>query len=184
LAKASCPILCAGEGMRHHPSQAMLDAFTLWKRWGSFQGKTLAICGDLKHSRVARSNITLLKRLGVHLRLVAPTSLELPFPLDGVTYADSLAEGIEGVDAVMMLRMQHERMQEASILPESFRLDASMMQKAAPGAVVMHPGPVNRGVEITHELADDPNVSLILTQVRHGVVVRQAMLQSSLESFC
>ena len=172
-----CPVINAGDGSGEHPTQALLDAATLRRHFGRIEGLKVAICGDLKHSRVARSNLKLLSRLGAEVRLAGPPGL-LPddFQSDG-----SIDEAVAGADAVMMLRIQRERLdEEFGDAPgeylERHGLTPARLAKAAHHAVVMHPGPVNRGVEIDSAVADDPARSLILLQVEIGVAVRMACL--------
>ncbi|WP_106639404.1 aspartate carbamoyltransferase catalytic subunit [Allosphingosinicella vermicomposti] len=171
-----CPVVNAGDGRGEHPSQALLDALTIRRHFGRIEGLTVAICGDIRHSRVARSNLKSLTKLGAHVRLVGPPSL-IPQGSEGFTNFD---EGIEGVDVVMMLRIQRERMDAAMSdslgdYHAAYGLTRDRLAKA-PQAVVMHPGPMNRGVEIASDVADDPERSLILKQVEAGVAVRMAIL--------
>lgn len=171
-----CPVINAGDGTNEHPTQALLDAATLRRRFGQLAGLTIAICGDIRHSRVARSNAKLLRRLGATVRLAGPPML-MP---EGIP-ALSVDEAIEGADAVMMLRVQRERLDdELGDAPGEFLsrygLTAERLARAAPNALVMHPGPVNRGVEIDGAIADDPQRSLILDQVEMGVAIRMACL--------
>ena len=173
-----CPVINAGDGTGEHPTQALLDAATLMHRFGRIEGLKVAICGDLAHSRVARSNGKLLPRLGAELRYAGPPSL-LP---DGFEGSGSIDEAVEGADVVMMLRIQRERLDEdLNDAPGEYLtrygLTAERMARAAPDAVVMHPGPINRGVEIDGLLADDPARSLITLQVEMGVAVRMACLE-------
>ncbi|HYI47678.1 MAG TPA: aspartate carbamoyltransferase catalytic subunit [Allosphingosinicella sp.] len=174
-----CPVINAGDGAGEHPTQALLDALTMRRRFGRIEGLKVAICGDIVHSRVAGSNIRALPLLGAELRLVGPESL-LPQG-SGLPLFTELEEGIAGADVVMMLRIQRERMEEA--FPDTlidyhsnYGLTRARLDLAAPGAIVMHPGPMNRGVEIDGELADDPGRSAILEQVELGVAVRMACL--------
>jgi aspartate carbamoyltransferase catalytic subunit len=171
-----CPVINAGDGIGEHPTQALLDAAALRNRFGRIEGLKIAICGDIRHSRVARSNSKLLPRLGAQVRLAGPPSL-MPDDLSGT----SIDEAIEGADVVMMLRVQRERLEEDLDVPGDylrfFGLTVERMARAAPGAVVMHPGPINRGVEIDGALADDPERSLITLQVEMGVAVRMACLE-------
>ncbi len=174
-----CPVINAGDGTGEHPTQALLDALTMRRRFGRIEGLKVAICGDIVHSRVAGSNIRALPLLGAELRLVGPESL-LPQG-SGLPLFTALDEGIAGADVVMMLRIQRERMEEA--FPDTltdyhagYGLTRARLDAHAPGAVVMHPGPMNRGVEIDGELADDPERSAILEQVELGVAVRMACL--------
>jgi len=170
-----CPVINAGDGTGEHPTQALLDAATIRQRFGRVEGLKVAICGDLKHSRVARSNVKLLRRLGAEVRLAGPPSL-MP---EGE--AGSIDEAVEGADVVMMLRVQRERLEEdlgdaPGEYLARYGLTAERLAKAAGAAVVMHPGPINRGVEIDGALADDPARSLITLQVEMGVPVRMACL--------
>ena len=172
-----CPVINAGDGSGEHPTQALLDAATIRRRFGRIDGLKVAICGDLKHSRVAHSNIKLLARLGAEVRLAGPPEL-LPDDFHG---DGSIDFAVDGADVVMMLRIQRERLDaEFGDAPgeylELHGLNAARMAKAAPTAVVMHPGPINRGVEIDGALADDPERSLIMLQVEMGVAVRMACL--------
>ena len=170
-----CPVINAGDGIGEHPTQALLDALTIRSRFGRIEGLKVAICGDIKHSRVARSNAALLPRLGAEVRFAGPPSL-LP---DDVQGSGTIDEAVEGADVVMMLRIQRERLEEQFDDGEylaRYGLTAERLAKAAPNAVVMHPGPINRGVEIDGALADDPQRSLITLQVEMGVAVRMACL--------
>ena len=173
-----CPVINAGDGTNEHPTQALLDALTLRSRFGRIAGLKVAICGDIKHSRVARSNAKLLPRLGAEVRLAGPPAL-LP---DAVPGSGDIDEAIEGADVVMMLRVQRERLQEdlgdaPGEYLTRYGLTAERLNRAAPAAVVMHPGPMNRGVEIEDAVADDPQRSLITLQVEMGVAVRMACLE-------
>lgn len=184
--RLSCSVVNAGDGWHAHPTQALLDAYTLRRHWrengqGEMRGKTVLIVGDITHSRVARSNVNLLTRLGVGVRLFAPRTL-LPrgvrtWPVE--VFSD-LDEAVEGVNAVMCLRLQLER-QQAGLLPDlseyakKFCIGMRHLRAAAPGAPVLHPGPINRGLEIASDLADAPE-SRILDQVAAGVAVRMAVL--------
>jgi aspartate carbamoyltransferase catalytic subunit len=172
-----CPIINAGDGTNEHPTQALLDALALKVRLGRLEGLKIAICGDIRHSRVARSNAKLLPRLGAEVRLAGPPSL-LPDGVPGL----SIDEAIEGADVVMMLRVQRERLEEdlgdaPGEYLSRYGLTRQRLASAAPNAVVMHPGPMNRGVEIADEVADDPERSLILLQVEAGVAMRMACLE-------
>jgi len=173
-----CPVINAGDGTGEHPTQALLDAATLMHRFGRIKGLKVAICGDLAHSRVARSNGKLLPRLGADVRFAGHPSL-LP---DGFEGSGAIDEAVENADVVMMLRIQRERLEEdLNDAPGEYLarygLTAERIARAAPGAVVMHPGPINRGVEIDGALADDPDRSLITLQVEMGVAVRMACLE-------
>ncbi|HEX8512885.1 MAG TPA: aspartate carbamoyltransferase catalytic subunit [Allosphingosinicella sp.] len=178
---APCPVINAGDGTGEHPTQALLDALTMRRRKGRIEGLEVAICGDIRHSRVAGSNLKLLPRLGARVRLVGPPSL-LPAEAGGdfPTFTD-FDEGIAGCDVVMMLRIQRERMEESvsgslADFHALYGLTMERLERAAPDAVVMHPGPMNRGVEIDGEVADHPARSAILEQVEMGVAVRMAVL--------
>ena len=180
--KVDGAVINAGDGWHEHPTQALLDALTIRRRLGGLSGLTVAICGDIMHSRVARSNIHLFNAMGTRVRVVAPPTL-LPAEMDrfGVEVFHDMRAGLDGVDIVMMLRLQTERMQ-GSFVPsvrEYFRffgLDARKLAAARPDALVMHPGPMNRGVEIDSDVADDIHRSLIQEQVEMGVAVRMACL--------
>ena len=181
--KVGCSVVNAGDGAHEHPTQALLDALTIRRHKGSIAGLTVAICGDILHSRVARSNIILLNALGARVRVVAPSTL-LPNGIAqmGVEVFQDMRKGLAGADIVMMLRLQRERMQGAFIpsVREYFRyygLDRDKLAEAAEDALVMHPGPMNRGVEIDPEIADGPQ-SLIREQVEMGVAVRMAVLEA------
>ena len=181
--KVDCSVVNAGDGAHEHPTQALLDALTIRRNKGRIAGLTVAICGDILHSRVARSNIILLSALGAKVRLIAPSTL-LPTGVErmGVEVFRDMKRGLEGVDIVMMLRLQLERMNGAFV-PSSkeyfryFGLDRDKLSLAAPDALVMHPGPMNRGVEISSEVADGAQ-SLIREQVEMGVAVRMAVLDA------
>jgi aspartate carbamoyltransferase catalytic subunit len=182
--KVGCSVINAGDGQHEHPTQALLDALSIRYAFGKVEGLTVAICGDVMHSRVARSNILLLGMLGAQVRLVGPPTL-MPSQAErwGVTVYHDMRKGIAGADVVMMLRLQLERMQGALVpsTREYFRfygLDREKLAVASPGVKVMHPGPMNRGVEIDSDVADDPEVSLIQNQVEMGVAVRMAVLTS------
>ncbi len=184
--KVSCSVINAGDGAHEHPTQALLDALTIRRHKGRIEGLTVAICGDIVHSRVARSNILLLNALGARVKLVGPSTL-MPSGVDrlGVETFTDMRKGIAGADIVMMLRLQRERM-NGSYVPsvrEYFHywgLDQEKLDFAAPDALVMHPGPMNRGVEIDPEVADGPQ-SLIAEQVEMGVAVRMAVLEALAE---
>ncbi|WP_415518605.1 MAG: aspartate carbamoyltransferase catalytic subunit [Desulfovibrio aminophilus] len=179
--RLECSVINAGDGRHAHPTQALLDAFTLVGRWGDLKGRTVLILGDVAHSRVARSNVLLLNLLGARVRLCGPRTL-LPPGVDtweAEVFSD-LGKAVRGADAVMCLRLQLERMQ-AGLLPDlreysrTFGLCERHMAQAAPDALVLHPGPINRGVEIASDLADSGR-SVILDQVASGVAVRMALL--------
>jgi aspartate carbamoyltransferase catalytic subunit len=184
--KVGCSVVNAGDGAHEHPTQALLDALTIRRAKGPLSKLIVAICGDILHSRVARSNIMLLNALGAQVRVVAPSTL-LPSGVDrmGVIVARSMAEGLKDADVVMMLRLQRERMEGAFVpsVREYFRyfgLDAEKLKAAKDDALVMHPGPMNRGVEIASEIADGPQ-SVIQEQVEMGVAVRMAVMEALLD---
>ncbi|MFN3448524.1 MAG: aspartate carbamoyltransferase catalytic subunit [Roseococcus sp.] len=180
--KVDAAVINAGDGTHEHPTQALLDALTIRRRKGRLQGLVVAICGDVLHSRVARSNIHLLSAVGARVRIVGPPTL-IPAAAArlGVEVHHDMRAGLDGADVVMMLRLQRERM-AAGLVPsarEFFRfygLDAAKLRHARPDAIVMHPGPMNRGVEIDSAIADDPERSVIGEQVEMGVAVRMAVL--------
>ncbi|MBZ9681187.1 MULTISPECIES: aspartate carbamoyltransferase catalytic subunit [unclassified Mesorhizobium] len=185
--KVGCSVVNAGDGAHEHPTQALLDALTIRRAKGALSKLIVAICGDILHSRVARSNIMLLNALGAQIRVVAPSTL-LPSGIDrmGVIVCRSMAEGLKDADVVMMLRLQRERMEGAFVpsVREYFRyfgLDAEKLKAAKDDALVMHPGPMNRGVEIASEIADGPQ-SVIQEQVEMGVAVRMAVMEALLDS--
>ena len=180
----NCSIVNAGDGRHEHPTQALLDALTIRRRLGRIEGLKIAICGDILNSRVARSNIHLLTTLGVEVRCIAPPTL-MPKSLEnlGVNCFNSLKDGINNVNAIMLLRLQSERMSgtESPSKREYYRfygLDEEKLSMAHHDAVIMHPGPMNRGVEIDSELADDLDRSAIFEQVQMGVAVRMACLKA------
>jgi aspartate carbamoyltransferase catalytic subunit len=184
--KVGCSVVNAGDGTHEHPTQALLDALTIRRAKGPLSKLIVAICGDILHSRVARSNIILLNALGAQVRVVAPSTL-LPSGIArmGVIVHRSMAEGLKDADVVMMLRLQRERMEGAFVpsVREYFRyfgLDAEKLKAAKPDALVMHPGPMNRGVEIASEIADGPQ-SVIQEQVEMGVAVRMAVMEALLD---
>ena len=180
--KVDCPVLNAGDGRHEHPTQALLDALTIRRRKGGFQGLKVAICGDVLHSRVARSNILALTSLAADVRVVGPATLIPPgVEQMGVTAFTDMDEGLADADVVMMLRLQTERM-EGGFIPSLreyhalYGLTYERLKRAKPDALVMHPGPMNRGVEIASDVADDVNRSVIAEQVEMGVAVRMACL--------
>jgi len=186
--KVDCAVINAGDGQHEHPTQALLDALSIRRALGSLDGLRVAICGDIAHSRVARSNVILLNLLGAEVRLCGPPTL-LPSDADrwGAEVFHNMDEVLNSCDVVMMLRLQTERMNSAAIpsAREYFRfygLDRNRLSKAAPGALVMHPGPMNRGVEIDSDIADDSKISLITAQVEMGVAVRMAVLDMLAEA--
>ena len=175
----SCPLVNAGDGTGEHPTQALLDALTIRQKKGTLKGKKVVIIGDIIHSRVARSNFLVLTKMGADV--FAFGSLELmPDTLpDGVKRATSMAQALDQADAVMMLRMQLERMESRPTLDgyfASFGLSREKLARAKPDVLVLHPGPINRGVEIAPEVADDSDHSVILDQVTNGVAIRMAVL--------
>jgi aspartate carbamoyltransferase catalytic subunit len=181
--KVDCSVINAGDGSHEHPTQALLDALTIRRHKGDIAGLIVAICGDILHSRVARSNILLLNALGARVRVVAPSTLLAPgIERLGVEVHTSMQEGLKDADIVMMLRLQRERM-SSSLVPSQreyfhfFGLDRDKLARAKPDAMVMQPGPMNRGVEIDSEVADDAR-SAIREQVEMGVAVRMAVLQA------
>ena len=181
--KVECSVINAGDGAHEHPTQALLDALTIRRHKGRLGGLVVAICGDIAHSRVARSNILLLAAMGARVRVAAPSTL-LPAGIDrlGIDVFTQLRKGLEGADVVMMLRLQRERMDAAYVpgVREYFRfwgLDAEKLSAAKPDAIVMHPGPMNRGVEIDPLIADGLQ-SVIREQVEMGVAVRMAVLEA------
>lgn len=181
-AKVDGAVLNAGDGRHEHPTQALLDALTIRRAKGRLHRLTVAICGDVAHSRVARSNILLLGRMEARVRLIGPPTL-MPSGIAemGVEVTDDMERGLEGCDVVMMLRLQRERM-DGALVPSlreyhhRFGLDARKLARAKPDAIVMHPGPMNRGVEIASEVADDLARSAIRAQVEMGVAVRMAAM--------
>jgi aspartate carbamoyltransferase catalytic subunit len=170
-------VLNAGDGTNEHPTQALLDAASIRHRIGRIDGLKVAICGDIRHSRVARSNAKLLPRLGAEVRLAGPPEL-MPDDVPSL----SIDEAIADADVVMMLRVQRERLEvELGDAPgeylSRYGLTRDRLATASPAAVVMHPGPMNRGVEIDGGIADDPQRSLVTLQVEMGVAVRMACLE-------
>ena len=177
-------VINAGDGRHEHPTQALLDALTIRRRIGRIEGLTVAICGDIANSRVARSNIHLLSTLGTKIRLVCPSTL-LPAAIDqmGVDIYTDMESGIADADIVMMLRLQTERMAGTETPSQReyfnlFGLNKDKLNRVAPKALIMHPGPMNRGVEIDSAIADDVEKSLIHTQVEMGVAARMACLEA------
>ena len=180
--KVNCAVLNAGDGRHEHPTQALLDALTIRRAKGRLHRLSIAICGDIAHSRVARSNIMLLGKMENRIRLIGPPTL-MPSGIEefGVEVFDNMDEGLKDVDVVMMLRLQKERMDGGFIPSEReyyhrYGLDAEKLSHAKPNAIVMHPGPMNRGVEIDSDIADDINRSVIQEQVEMGVAVRMAAM--------
>ena len=180
--KVNCAVLNAGDGRHEHPTQALLDALTIRRRKGRLHRLNIAICGDIAHSRVARSNILLLGKMENRVKLIGPPTLMPTGVADwGVEVYDDMARGLEGADVVMMLRLQRERMDGGFIPSEReyyhrYGLDAEKLACAKEDAIVMHPGPMNRGVEIDGTIADDINRSVIQEQVEMGVAVRMAAM--------
>ena len=180
--KVNCSVLNAGDGKHEHPTQALLDALTIRRAKGRLHRLNIAICGDIAHSRVARSNLILLGKMENRVRLVGPPTL-MPSQIDqlGVEVYQDMREGLRDVDVVMMLRLQKERMDGGFIPSEReyyhrYGLDAEKLSYAKDDAIVMHPGPMNRGVEIDGDIADDINRSVIQEQVEMGVAVRMAAM--------
>ena len=181
--KVNCAVLNAGDGRREHPTQALLDALTIITRKKKIEGLRVAICGDIVHSRVARSNIYLLNMLGAEVNIIAPTNL-MPKEIEkfGVNTFTDMKKGLKDCDIVMMLRLQNERMTSSYLASnreyyEYYGLTQDKLDHAKPDAIIMHPGPMNRGIEIDTVLADDINKSVIKEQVELGVAVRMACLK-------
>ena len=181
--KVNCAVLNAGDGRREHPTQALLDALTIMEKKNKIEGLKIAICGDILHSRVARSNIYLLNMLGADINIVAPSNL-MPKDLEkfGVQTFTNMKEGVKDCDIVMMLRLQSERMTSSFLSSnreyyEYYGLTPDKLEKAKSDVIIMHPGPMNRGIEIDTKLADDINKSVIREQVELGVAVRMACLK-------
>ena len=174
-------VINAGDGAHEHPTQGLLDALSLRERWGTLEGRTVAIVGDIAHSRVARSNIHCLSKLGVHVRVGGPSTL-IPAGIEklGCTVARSLSDALTGADAVMALRIQNERIADARLpgardYARTWGLNARTLEMLPKEALVLHPGPVNRGVELSSDVLDSPR-SLVMDQVDSGVAVRMATL--------
>ena len=185
--RLKCPIISAGEGSIEHPTQALLDAFTIQDKGKNFKDIVVSICGDIEHSRVARSNYYLLKKMGATIRFVAPKYF-MPKNIQDfdVEYFDSLEKGIDASDVVMMLRIQKERIDNTELPSvddyyQSFGLTYEKLKKAKNNVIVMHPGPINRNIEIESSLADDLSKSVINEQVENGVSVRMACLAMMVE---
>jgi aspartate carbamoyltransferase catalytic subunit len=176
-----CPVINAGDGAHAHPTQALLDIMTITERGKSLENLNVSIIGDILHSRVARSNINAFKMFNANITLCGPKTL-MPQNVEslGVRFTHDISEAVEGADVIMMLRIQSERMAQG-LFPSlreysaHFCLDSRVMKKARPDVIVMHPGPINRGIEISSEVADGP-YSVILNQVTHGVAMRMAVL--------
>ena len=176
----ACSVINAGDSWREHPTQALLDALTIRQAKGRIESLRIAIVGDVSHSRVAASGMQLFTRLGAHVRIVAPPNLMPQKIPDGIETFTALADGIAGCDIVMTLRLQKERMQEGLIDSDAqyardYGLSHDSLRAAKKDTMVMHPGPLNRGIEITDDLADDTERSLILRQTKNGVAVRMAV---------
>ena len=185
--RLKCPIISAGEGSIEHPTQALLDAFTIQDKGKNFKDIVVSICGDIEHSRVARSNYYLLKKMGAKIRFVAPEYF-MPKNIQDfdVEYFDDLEKGIDESDVVMMLRIQKERIDNTELPSvddyyQSFGLTYEKLKKAKNNVIVMHPGPINRNIEIESSLADDLSKSVINEQVENGVSVRMACLAMMVE---
>ena len=181
--KVNCAVINAGDGRREHPTQALLDSLTIIEKKGKIQGLRIAICGDILHSRVARSNIYLLNMLGAEINIVSPTNL-MPKDVEkfGVNKFSDMKKGLKDCDIVMMLRLQKERMSSSFLSSnreyyEYYGLTPDKLNCAKSDALIMHPGPMNRGIEIDTNLADDINKSVIQEQVELGVAVRMACLK-------
>jgi aspartate carbamoyltransferase catalytic subunit len=181
--KVNASVINAGDGAHEHPTQALLDALTIRRRKGAIKGLKVAICGDIAHSRVARSNILLLTKLGAEVTVIGPPTL---MPMDvaqyGISVSHKLHQGLKDADIVMMLRIQFERIGGKAIASvrdyfHAYGLTYEALSHAKPDALVLHPGPMNRGVEIDSDLADDLMRSAVLDQVEMGVAVRQAILE-------
>ena len=182
--KIDCPVINAGDGKHEHPTQALLDAMTVKRRKKNISGLNITICGDLAHSRVARSNIFLFGKLGNSISVVGPATL-VPeaFAEFGVKVFNKMEDGIKDADVVMMLRLQKERMDGGYVPSEReyfhfYGLDERKLSRAKSDAIILHPGPMNRGVEIDSELADDLSRSAIQEQVEMGVAIRMAVIKS------
>jgi len=181
--KVNCAVINAGDGRREHPTQALLDSLTILDRKKKIEGLRVAICGDILHSRVARSNIYLLNMLGAEVNIIAPSTL-MPKDVEklGVNKFSDMKKGLKGCDIVMMLRLQNERMNSSFLSSnreyyEYYGLTYDKLSYAKEDALIMHPGPMNRGIEIDTNLADDINKSVIKEQVELGVAVRMACLK-------
>jgi len=181
--KVNCSVINAGDGRREHPTQALLDALTIIEKKKKIQGLKIAICGDILHSRVARSNIYLLTMLGAEVNIISPTNL-MPEDVEkfGVNKFSDMKKGLKDCDIVMMLRLQNERMSSSFLSSnreyyEYYGLTPDKLTNAKDDALIMHPGPMNRGIEIDTNLADDINRSIIKEQVELGVAVRMACLK-------
>lgn len=180
--RVNCPVINAGDSWREHPTQALLDALTIIQEKKTLEGLVISICGDVAHSRVANSNAHLLTKMGATVRFVAPAMLRpQKLPVTSIECFDTLEDGIKDADVVMMLRVQKERMDRGLVPSDAayfnqYGLTAERLRLARPDALVMHPGPMNRGIEIADEVADDPARSLMKKQVSNGVPTRMAVL--------
>lgn len=179
----SCPVINAGDSTREHPTQALLDAFTMRESKGRIEGLRVAIIGDLAHSRVANSNVALLTKMGASVHLIAPANLQPTKVPDNVTLFNTLEDGLPECDVVMTLRIQKERMDASSIPNDvsyfhAYGLTPERLALAKRDAIVLHPGPMNRGIEIADEVADDPHQSKIFQQGENGLPVRMAVLDA------
>ena len=181
--KVDCPVVNAGDGNHEHPTQALLDILTIKKRIGRIDNLKIAICGDIAHSRVARSNIFCHKKLGNKIRVIGPKTL-IPKDIDklGVQVFYNMIEGLRDIDVVMVLRLQKERMDGGYFSSEReyfhlYGLDDRKMRYAKPSAIIMHPGPMNRGIEIDGDLADNLDKSVITMQVEAGLAIRMSVLE-------
>ncbi|MCK5384298.1 MAG: aspartate carbamoyltransferase catalytic subunit [Alphaproteobacteria bacterium] len=180
--RVECPVINAGDSWREHPTQALLDALTMIQEKDTLEGLNVAICGDISHSRVANSNAYLLTKMGANVRFVAPAFFKPEkMPAEGISFYDSMHEGIKDCDVVMMLRIQKERMDKSEVPDDGayfkeYGLTHERLKVAKPDVLVMHPGPMNRGIEITDALADDPKYSRMTKQVENGVYARMAVL--------
>ncbi len=180
--RVNCPVINAGDSWREHPTQALLDALTIIQEKNKLEGLTVSICGDVAHSRVASSNAKLLTKMGANVRFVAPEFL-MPqkLPCEGIECFDNIEDGIKDADVVMVLRIQKERMDIGTIPSDAayfnnYGLTVERLKYAKPDAIIMHPGPMNRGVEIADEVADDPKRSMMKRQVSNGIPARMAVL--------
>ena len=180
--RAHCPVINGGDSWREHPTQALLDALTMRQHFGKLEELNVSIVGDVAHSRVASSNIILLRKMGANVRIVAPTTL-MPdtLPADGVEKFDTLKDGIIGADVIMTLRLQRERMDQALVKSDAwyfneYGLTTEILDELAPSAIVMDPGPLVRGVQMADDLAEDPVRSFVLKQVANGIPTRMAVL--------
>lgn len=177
----SC-VINAGDGCNEHPTQALLDLFTIYEKFGSFNNLTVSIIGDIAHSRVARSNIYAMQTLGIKVKLFGPPQMMQYAEVFGCEICKDMDEAVSGSDAIIMLRIQLERSDDETPFPSIreycryFGLSKTRMQKAKENVIILHPGPINRGVELNSDVADDPRISTILSQVENGVAVRMAIL--------